>query len=239
MPTGPEKNPQKKRVTNKLLLALPDSEYQFIGPELEFLKFPQGRTLYEANEEIEFVYFPNDGLISLVIAMEDSKTVEVGVVGNEGFAGVPCIFGLTRSPVVEMVQIAGDGFRMKAETLCQSLTSCPQLAATLGRYAILLGLQVSQTAACNRLHDIEQRLSRWLLMAQDRVHAGLVPITHEFLAIMLGTDRPTVSTAAANLQRQKIIHYTRGAVRVLNRKKLEASACECYRAIQGLDGETD
>lgn len=229
---GERTNPKGKPVKNRLLLALPDSEFQSIRPSLEFMDMPNHRSLYEPNRKIEFIYFPNRGLISLVILMNDAKTVEVAVLGNEGLAGVPAIFGLDRSPVREVVQISGDGFRVKASAFRRALHSSPVLLALASRYSAVLGMQISQTAACNRLHDIERRLARWLLLAQDRVDSGIVAITHDFLATMLGTDRPSVSVAAANLQRRGIIDYTRGAVKILNRKELEDSACECYQAIQ-------
>ena len=127
-----------------------------------------------------------------------------------------------------MVQITGDGFRVEVGALQNSLESAPHLQLILSRYAAVRGMQVAQTAACNRLHGIEQRLARWLLMTQDRVDSGSLPITHDFLATMLGTDRPTVSLAAGVLQKKKLIEYTRGAVKIVNRKKLEDSACECY-----------
>ena len=234
---GERTNRTGKPVRNTILLALSDTEFASIRPELEFLELPGHRRLYEPHRDIEFVYFPNRGLISLVIAMQDSKTVEVGLVGNEGVAGVACVFGLTRSPVSEVVQVAGNGFRLSARVLRQSLPSSPQLKELLGRYSMALGMQSSQTAACNRLHDIEQRLARWLLMAQDRVHANRIAITHDFLATMLGTDRPTVSTTAAKLQRKQVIRYTRGATTIIDREKLEKIACECYRVIQQFSGE--
>lgn len=230
--TDERTNPKGKAVKNRLLLALPDSEFRSIRPALEFMDMPNHRSLYEPNRKIEFIYFPNRGLVSLVILMNDAKTVEVAVLGNEGLAGVPAIFGLDRSPVREVVQISGDGFRVKASAFRRVLHSSPALLALAGRYSAVLGMQISQTAACNRLHDIERRLARWLLLAQDRVDSGIVAITHDFLATMLGTDRPSVSVAAANLQRKGIIDYTRGAVKILNRKELEDSACECYQAIQ-------
>ena len=230
--TGERTNPKGKPVKNRILLALPDSEFRCIRPALEFMDMPNHRSLYEPNRKIEFIYFPNRGLVSLVILMNDAKTVEVAVLGNEGLAGVPAIFGLDRSPVREVVQISGDGFRVKASAFRRVLHSSPALLALAGRYSAVLGMQISQTAACNRLHDIERRLARWLLLAQDRVDSGIVAITHDFLATMLGTDRPSVSVAAANLQRKGIIDYTRGAVKILNRKDLEDSACECYQAIQ-------
>jgi len=236
---GERTSPQGKPVCNRILLALPDREFCSIRPHLEFLTLPHHRLLYEPTRKIDVLYFPNRGLISLVIVMEDGKTVEVAVLGREGFAGVPAVFGLTRSTVREVVQIAGDGFKIKAAAFRQALRSSPLLQAALGLYAVVLAMQISQTAACNRLHDIERRLARWLLMAQDRVDDGVVPITHDFLATMLGTDRPSVSVAAATLQRKEIIDYTRGTVRILNRKNLEASACECYQTIQQFNGEID
>jgi CRP-like cAMP-binding protein len=155
----------------------------------------------------------------------------------EGFTGTPVAVGLSRSPLQAVVQITGDGFRIEAGALQNTLESAPRLQEILSRYAAIRGMQVAQTAACNRLHDIGQRLARWLLMTQDRVDSGSLPITHDFLATMLGTDRPTVSLAAGVLQRKKIIEYTRGAVKIVNRKKLEDSACECYAVIQQYDGE--
>jgi CRP-like cAMP-binding protein len=234
---GERSNSQGKAISNKILLALPDEEFRALRPDLEFIPMPHHRILYEPNRKIESVYFPNSGLISLVIVMADRKTVEVAVLGSEGFAGVPSIAGLTRSPVREVVQIAGDGFKMDAEVFRQALQSSLVLQAALHRYSIVLGMQISQTAACNRLHDIEQRFARWLLMAQDRVDNGSVRITHDFLATMLGTDRPTVSVAAAALQRKEIIDYTRGTVHILNRKALEQTACECYQMIQQFNSE--
>jgi len=169
--------------------------------------------------------------------MKDGKTAEAGVVGNEGFTGTPAVVGLSRSPLQSVVQITGDGFRVKVGALQNTLESTPQLRLLLNRYTAIRGMQIAQTAACNRLHGIEQRLTRWLLMTQDRVGSGALPITHDFLATMLGTDRPTVSLAAGVLQKKKLIQYTRGAVKIVNRNKLEASACECYAVIRQYDGE--
>jgi CRP-like cAMP-binding protein len=169
--------------------------------------------------------------------MKDVKTAEAGIVGVEGFYGDMAAVGLTSSPLRAVVQISGDGFRVPVRALQNTLESAPKLQLMLSRYDAIRGMQVAQTAACNRLHDIEQRLARWLLMTQDRVDSGMLRITHDFLATMLGTDRPTVSLAAAVLQRKKLIQYTRGAVKILNRKKLEESACECYGVIQQFNGK--
>ncbi|MGA7694319.1 MAG: Crp/Fnr family transcriptional regulator [Candidatus Sulfotelmatobacter sp.] len=198
---------------------------------------PSHLVLHEAGAKLEFAYFPNRGLISLVVVMEDGKTAEAGIVGNEGFSGTPAAVGLSRGPLRAVVQVTGDGFRVKVAALQNVLESAPGLQLMLHRYAAIRGMQVAQTAACNRLHDVKQRLARWLLMTQDRVDSGSLPITHDFLATMLGTDRPSVSLAAGVLQRKGLIEYTRGAVKIMNRKKLEDSACECYGIIRQYDGE--
>jgi hypothetical protein len=163
--------------------------------------------------------------------------VEVGVLGNEGFTPIAVSAGLRSVPHQAIMQVSGDGFRMPASVMEPALASNPKLQTALNRYAALHGMQVAQTAGCNRLHDLEQRLSRWLLLTQDRVGSGLLKITHDFLAMMLGTDRPSVSLAAGALQKKKIIEYSHGAVKVLNRKKLESTACECYSTIQQFNGE--
>jgi CRP-like cAMP-binding protein len=162
----------------------------------------------------------------------------VGVVGNEGFAPLGAVAGLRMSPHQVVMQIGGTGFRLSTAALDTAMKEFPGLLASLNRYAAVHGLQVAQTAGCNRLHDLEQRLSRWLLLTQDRVGSGLLRITHDFLATMLGTDRPSVSLAAGALQRKRIIEYSHGSVKVLNRKKLESSACECYSVIQEFNGQT-
>jgi CRP-like cAMP-binding protein len=229
---GERTNAAGKPVRNQILLSIPDTEYRAIRPHLEFLALPQHRILHEPHQRLEFVHFPNEGLISLVVALQDGETVEAGLLGSEGVAGIPAVLGLTRSILREVVQIAGNGFRVRVATFREIMRSTPVLQASLSLYAAGLAMQVAQTAACNRLHKIEQRLARWLLMAQDSVDSGLLPITHDFLATMLGTDRPSVSLAAGILQRTQIIEYTRGAVRILNRKKLEKFVCECYAVVK-------
>jgi len=230
-------NTAGKQVSNVILLSISDSDYSSLRPHLEYISLPNHLVLHEAGGKLEFAYFPNRGLISLVVVMKDGKTAEAGIVGKEGFAGTPAAVGLSRSPLEAVVQITVDGFRVKAGALQNTLESAPHLQLMLSRYAVVRGMQVAQTAACNRLHDIEQRLARWLLMTQDRVDSGSLAITHDFLATMLGTDRPTVSLAAGVLQKKKIIEYIRGAVKIVNRKKLEDSVCECYGVIERYDGE--
>src|SRR5450755_2485593 len=235
--SGERTNAEGKPVINLILLSISDNDYSSLRPHLECVSLPNHLVLHEAGRNLEFAYFPNRGLISLVVVMKDGRTVEAGIVGNEGFTGTPAAVGLSRSPLQAVVQITGDGFRVEVGALQNTLVSAPHFQLMLSRYAAIRGMQVAQTAACNRLHDIEQRLARWLLMTQDRVDSASLPITHDFLATMLGTDRPTVSLAAGVLQRKKIIEYTRGAVKIVNRRKLEDSACECYRVIQQYDGE--
>jgi CRP-like cAMP-binding protein len=230
------RNVAGKSVTNVMLLSAPDSDYSSLLPHLEYVNLPNHLILHEAGE-MEYAYFPNRGLISLVVVMKDGRTAEAGVVGNEGFTGIPVAVGLSRSTLQAVVQVTGDGFRVEARAFQNTLESAPRFRLILNRYAVVQGMQVAQTAACNRLHNVEQRLARWLLMTQDRVDSGALPITHDFLATMLGTDRPTVSLAAGALQRKEIIEYTRGAVKIVNRKKLEDSACECYEVIRQYDGE--
>src|ERR1022692_4052005 len=235
--SGERANDAGKPVSNTILLSISDRDYSSLRPHLEYVSLPNHLVLHEAGGKLDFAYFPNRGLISLVVVMKDGRTVEAGIVGNEGFTATPAAVGLRRSPLQVVVQITGDGFRVEVGALQNTLESAPQLQLILSRYAVIRGMQVAQTAACNRLHDIEQRLARWLLMAQDRVDSGSLPITHDFLATMLGTDRPTVSLAAGVLQRKKLIEYARGAVKIVNRNKLEDSACECYRVIRQYDGE--
>jgi CRP-like cAMP-binding protein len=172
-------------IHNKLLLSIADSDYSSLRPHLEYVSLPNHLVLHEAGEKLEFVYFPNRGLISLVVVMKDGKTAEAGIVGNEGFTGTLAAVGLSRSPLQAVVQITGDGFRVKVGSLQNTLESAPRLQLMLSRYAAIRGMQVAQTAARNRLHDSKQRLARWLLMTQDRVDSGSLLITHDFLATML------------------------------------------------------
>ncbi len=228
---GERTSPGGKPVRNKLLLALGDEEFHSLRPHLEFVNLPHHMSLHQPHRTVKFAHFPNEGLISLVVELKDGKSVEAGLLGKDGAAGMPAAMGLSRSPLREVVQITGNGFRVKISAMREVLRSSPQIHVILGRYAAGLAMQVAQTAACNRLHKIEERLARWLLIAQDRLESGTVNITHDFLATMLGTDRPSVTLAAGVLQEEEMIVYMRGSVKILNRKKLEQFACECYAVI--------
>jgi CRP-like cAMP-binding protein len=225
-------NPLKNRV----LRSLPRNELQGLLTHLEFFQFRQHAILHEPAQKVRFAYFPNSGLISLIVATEDGSTVEAGMVGSEGGAGLQAAFGLSKSVLRQVVQIPGEGFRIRSGVLQNTISSAPQFQMAISRYLILQGMQIAQTAACNRLHEGRQRLARWLLLAHDRVDSNVLPLTHDFLATMLGTDRPSVSVAARMLQTKGIIRYTRGIITILHRRKLEDSACECYRVVRNLFG---
>jgi CRP-like cAMP-binding protein len=236
LPPGSRTDITGGAVKNVILLSLPDQEYNLLRPELEAVDLPRQLILHEPGEKIQYAYFPNDGMTSLVVLTGDGRSVEVGLVGREGMVGAPLAVGLQRGTFRAIMQISGQGMRIRSEVLEECLSVTPILRQELSRYTLLHGLQVGQIAACNRLHEIEQRLARWLLMCQDRVDSASLGLTHEFLAQMLGSGRPTVSIAVAALERAGAIENLRGAIKIVNRKQLEASACECYDVVQNLNG---
>jgi CRP-like cAMP-binding protein len=217
---------------NQILKSIPASEFELISPDLRYIEVPHHSILHEAGERIEYVYFLSEGLASLVVLTTDGRSVEVAIVGREGVVGTPLAVGLRRGPYRTIMQISGKGVRIKAEVFEETMRQAPQLRLVMNRYVLVQGLQIAQIAACNRLHEIEQRLARWLLMCRDRVDSDLLPVTHEFLAQMLGTGRPSVSLAAGILQKAGTIENLRGTVKIQNRRELESAACECYKAIQ-------
>jgi len=233
---GERTNREGKSISNRILLALPDAEFEALRPFLSFQDLPRGMSLHEPGSKLEFVHFPNRGLVSLLVVTRDNKTVEAGVVGSEGLVGTAALVGFNRSPHRAIVQIAGDGLHVSVDALRNALPSSPHLQQVSSLYAVIQGIQSAQSAACNRLHTVEQRLARWLLIMQDRVDQIFLQVTHDFMAAMLGTDRPSVSLAASSLQKKRAIEYTRGTVRIVNRKHLEETACECYAVMQQFNG---
>jgi CRP-like cAMP-binding protein len=229
---APRSNVAGKPVHNEILMAMTPREFNLVRPHLQFVDLEQHRILHEPYRKLKFMYFPNRGLISLVVVLKSGKTVEAGIVGKEGASGTALAAGVSSSALREIVQISGEGFRIKSEIFQKLSSVTPNLCKTLNRYIVLLGMQVSQTAACNRLHEIEQRLARWLLMAEDSAASSMLGITHDFLATMLGTDRPSVTLAAGLLQKAGLIEYGRGSVKITNRQQLETFACECYSVIR-------
>jgi CRP-like cAMP-binding protein len=233
---GERTDPAGNAISNQILLAIPEEEFSVVRPHLEPMDLPRRMSLHEPGRALEFLCFPNQGLISIVIATRDGRTVESGLIGREGCAGTALAMNIKTSPLWHVVQLGGHGCRLPRAAL-ESVGPVPKFRLALSRFAVIQGLQTAQTAACNRLHEVEQRLARWLLMAQDRVESAWLPLTHEFLATMLGTDRPTVSIAANHLQDEEAIEYVPGAIRVISHHKLEESACECYDVIQRFNGE--
>jgi CRP-like cAMP-binding protein len=225
-----------RAVSNVILLSLPDKEYNLLRPHLEPVELPQYQILKEPGAKIEYTYFLNDGMTSLVALSRDGRSVEVGVVGKEGMVGMSVIADRLQGTFRAIMQMAGNGTRVRVEVFQDILSVAPKLRAELGRFALMHGLQVAQIAACNRLHEVVPRLARWLLMCQDRFDRQSLPLTHEFLAQMLGTGRPSVSLAAGSLETAGLIQNLRGSVKILNRKHLEEAACECYGVIQHLNG---
>ncbi len=221
-----------KAIANKILLSLPRKESSQVLPKLEFVRLKLHQVLHEAGETIKSGYFVNAGLMSILAVQPDGKTVEVGLIGSEGFAGLPLLVGYNHSPTRVITQGDGTAYRCDAETLKQLMQQCPELKQQLHRFAHQLAMQTTQIAACNRLHDVVERLARWILMSQDRIRLDKLPLTQEFLAHMLGTRRSSVTVAAGALQKAGMISYTRGSVTILNRQKLEAAACDCYGIVQ-------
>jgi CRP-like cAMP-binding protein len=220
-----------RAVENAIVLALPRSESETLLAKCHYAELPVHGILNEIGKPIAHAYFVNHGLISIVTAMSDGKSVEVGVTGKEGFVGLPLVVGFATSPTRAIVQIAGAGLKISARDLKSVISTCPALEKSLQRYAQELSIQSIQIAACNRLHEVDERLARWLLMSQDRVGGSSFPLTQEFLSHMLGTRRASVTVAAGILQKAGLITYTRGRVKIENRRELENAACECYALI--------
>jgi CRP-like cAMP-binding protein len=188
--------------------------------------------LYEARQRIDYVYFSTSGIASAVAVMEDGGSIEVGTIGREGMVGLPAILGDAPSPNRVIIQVAGDGLRMPARALREAAARDQALRKLLIQYQVAFLTQISQTVACNGLHTVQQRCCRWLLMTQDRVQSAEMGLTHEFLAIMLGVRRPTVSEVLKPLQARGLLRSGRGRIKVLDRTGLEAASCECYQAIK-------
>lgn len=189
-------------------------------------------TVYERDQPIEFAHFPENCVISLVTELEDGDVVEAMTVGNDGFAGIAVFHGLASSRLTAVGQISGESRRLPVEDFRRLMAACPSLYRLLHRYSQFVFETVSQSAACNRLHVIQQRCARWLLMSQDRVGRDKFDLTQEFLAVMLGVRRPGVTVAMGQLQRAGLITHKRGNITIVNRAGLEKASCECYRTIR-------
>ena len=224
----------RERTPNHLLAAVSRRAYREMLSGLEPVKLEYGQVLYEPTGLIRHVYFPIDCLVSLLTAVDNGRVLEVGMVGNEGMVGMPMVLGIGESAVRALVQGGGTAMRMLASRFRIEFNKNIPLQRALFRYTHLLMAQVSQTAACNRFHEAEGRLARWLLMTADRLHTDEFLLTHEFLAHMLGVRRVGVTKAAEGLRRKKLIVYSRGHITILDRKNLEKTACVCYRIVKKL-----
>ena len=231
---------KQSAVANSLLQALPRKECRHMLARSEQVSLTYGDILSEPGEHIRHVYFPNTGLISLLTPVDGHASVEVGMVGSEGMAGMGLFLGIGISPVRMLVQGSGTAIRMKAASFRAEIKRNPALQRELNYYLYAFMAQVSQTAACNRHHLLEARLARWLLMTHDRMQSSKFYLTQEFLAHMLGVRRVGVTRAATLLQKKKLISYSRGLIAILDRKGLERASCRCYRAVNEIrDGMFD
>jgi CRP-like cAMP-binding protein len=221
-------------IPNSLLAALPRRSYLRLLPGLAPVDLVFGDVLYEPGQPIRDVYFPTQSLVSLLTVVEGHLALEVGLVGREGMVGIPLALGIEVSPVRALVQGAGPALKMNAARFRTELRRSPPLQRELDCYIHALMAQISQTAACNRFHVVEARLARWLLMTRDRVRSGEFRMTHEFLSHMLGVRRVGVTEAASALQRQKLIEYSRGNIRILDDHGLEAACCSCYEIVKDM-----
>jgi CRP-like cAMP-binding protein len=213
---------------NRLLQLMAAADFDRLRSHLEPVPFQYRQPLYDANEEIAFVYFPIEGVVSLVNTMADGSATEVGTIGNEGIVGLPVIFGDHHAPTSAYVQVPGAGLRLHANLLRKELELNGRTRTVMLHYAHAFFNQVAQSAACAHFHAIEQRCCRWLLMTHDRVQSDQFLLTQEFLGMMLGVRRSSVTEIAGELKRQKLIEYNRGRMTILDRSGLEKRACECY-----------
>jgi CRP-like cAMP-binding protein len=218
-------------LANEILLGLPRSVCNNLLSKTQFVTLPIHSVLNEVNEPISYLYFINSGLASVLSVLQDGKSVEVGLTGREGFVGVPVVAGFKTSPTRVIMQIEGNGYRILPKDLLAALKTSPPLERSLLRYSQELALQAGQIAACNRVHEVDERLARWLLMSQDRIGGSLIPLTQEFLAHMLGTRRASVTVAAGMLQKAGLISYVRGQLKIEDRERLENASCECYATL--------
>lgn len=231
MATAP-KSADQMRVQNHLLAGLPEEDYQRLLPQLEPVVLELGQVVYQNAQQLEYLYFPTSAMVSLLYTMADGMTAEVGITGNEGVVGIALFLGGDTAPNQAIVQIAGAALRLAAKTVQMEFKRGEAFQQVLLRYTQALITQISQTAICNRLHPVEQRFCRWLLLSHDRVKSDKLEMTQELIATMLGGRRESVTVVAGRLQDKSLIHYARGHITILDRKGLEATVCECYEVVK-------
>ena len=217
---------------NQLLAALPAAEWQRWLPQLEWVEMPLGQVLYESGTTLSHVYFPLTAIVSLLYVMENGASAEIAVVGNEGIVGISLFMGGESTPSRAVVQSAGHGFRLNAQTMKDEFNRAGPVLHLLLRYTQALITQMAQTAVCNRHHSLDQQLCRWLLLSLDRLQGNDLVMTQELIANMLGVRREGVTEAALKLQKVGLISYARGHISVLDRAGLEQRTCECYAVVK-------
>lgn len=221
----------QKAIKNRILTALPSSEFALIARHLSFENMDLGQTLHRAGDKIGVIYFVESGFISALTVLSDGQPLEIGLIGAEGVAGVSVMLGATTSYSETMCQTGGGAYRMSASAFKDTIAEAPRLRDLLLRYVHAFHVQVAQTAACNAHHELGQRLARWLLAAHDRSGVAELSLTQDLIAVMLGVRRSTVSIAASTLQKAGVIRYQHGHITILDRTGLENAACECYEAV--------
>ena len=217
---------------NRLLAALPADEYERLRPQLQQVTFSLGEVVYEFRGHLDYVYFPTTSIVSLLYTMENGTSAEMGLTGNDGVVGIALFMGGGTMPNRAVVQSAGEAIRMNVKVLQDEFARGGRFQQLLLRYTQALITQISQTAVCNRLHAVDQQLCRWLLLSHDRVKADELIMTQELIADMLGVRREGVTVAAGRLQDAGAISYVRGHIKILDRKKMEETVCECYRVVK-------
>ncbi len=228
----PKASSPQASTANRLLAALPAKEYERLLPELEPATLAFAQIIYAPGDTIRHVYFPNDSIVSLLAAEDHHSSLEVGMIGNEGMTGISVFMGVKTSRTLALVQGAGTAVRMKAATLSKESEHAGPFHRLLLRYTNSLLTQMSLSSACNRFHATDARLARWLLMTQDRIGADEFRLTQDFMSNMLGVRREGVNKVAGELQREKLVKYSRGHMEILNRAGLEKVSCTCYGIIK-------
>src|ERR1700691_3587112 len=217
---------------NHILDALPAADYNRLQPALEFIPMPLGWAVYESGSHMDYVYFPTTSIVSLLYVLENSASAEIAVTGNEGLVGISLFMGGESTPSRAVVQSAGSGYRLKADVLKNEFARGGELQHLALRYTQALITQMSQTAVCNRHHTLQQQLCRWLLLSLDRLPGNELRMTQELISNMLGVRREGVTEAARHLQKEGLIHYSRGHIKLLDRARLEQRVCECYAVVK-------
>ena len=221
-------SPNLSKPVNRLLATLPTEDYQRLYPHLEPVKLTQNEILYNAGEDYNYAYFPSHSIVSTVAIMENGSTIEIGIIGNEGMVGLPIILNTSYTNSTAIVQVGDGGNRIAARHLKAELDRQGALKCLLMRYIQARIIQLGQTAACNRYHNLEQRFACWLLMLRDNLQQDEFQLTQQFISQMLGVRRTGVTEVANNFKKADIIHYQRGLIRIVSHERLEAHACECY-----------